>query len=86
MPSLLSRDLAVAPADKAYVYICDVADTEGLGLTLSDSGKAVLLPRPRGIGDFWAPLKLCRKLPGGKCFHDRLVLPMWFLKTNHISF
>jgi hypothetical protein len=68
MPSLLSRDLAVAPADKAYVYICDVADTEGLGLTLSDSGKAVLLPRPRGIGDFWGTAQAMPQAAGRQMF------------------
>lgn len=88
MASLYARDLAIATTDgPAYVYICDIADDEKLGgLPLSASGKAVLLPRPRGIDDFWAPVKLCRKMPGGKCFHDRLMLPHWFLKNNGISF
>lgn len=87
MTALLARDLTEVPTGKPYAYICDIADNEKLGgLTLSASGKAVLLPRPRGLGDFWAPLKLCRKADGGKCFHDRLMLPVWFLRQQGIEF
>ena len=71
---------------KPYVELNRITDE--FTFCASSSGKAVLLQNPKHQGEFWCPLSILRRKADHQSaqYGDALLIPVWFLQKNRISY
>lgn len=69
-----------------YVEILRAGD--GFGFCFSKSGKAILAPKPKKLGDHWYPASIIRRHADGQSavYGEAILVPVWFLIQNQIEF
>ena len=71
---------------KKYVEILRV--TADFGFIFSGSGKAVLAPKPKKLGDQWYPASILRRYADWQSeqYGEAILVPVWFLMANQIEY